>query len=77
MLWKMCRAATDLLWRFLKIAEIRTEGADEKVNKADSEITKQKKAFDQRLGLPQGDDEGVASLADKMKKRWQNFRPSS
>jgi hypothetical protein len=39
-----------------------------KLDKADSEITKQKKAFDQRLGLPQGDDEGVASLADKMEK---------
>jgi hypothetical protein len=39
-----------------------------KLDKADSEITKQRKAFDQRLGLPQSDDEGVASLADKMEK---------
>jgi cell division protein ZapA (FtsZ GTPase activity inhibitor) len=39
-----------------------------KLDKADSEVTKQKKALDQRLGLPQGDDEGIASLADKMEK---------
>lgn len=45
-----------------------------KLDKADSEITKQKKAFDQRLGLPQGDDEGVASLADKMEKALAEFQ---
>ena len=39
-----------------------------KLDKADSEVTKQKKALDQRLGLPQGDDQGIASLADKMEK---------
>jgi cell division protein ZapA (FtsZ GTPase activity inhibitor) len=39
-----------------------------KLDKADSEVTKQKKALDQRLGLPQGDDEGIASLADKIEK---------
>ena len=39
-----------------------------KLDKADSEITKQKKVLDQSLGLPQGDDEGVAGLADKMEK---------
>ena len=44
------------------------------MDKADSEITKQKKAFDQRLGLPQGDDEGVASLADKMEKALADFQ---
>ncbi len=45
-----------------------------KLDKADSEITKQKKALDQRLGLPQGDDEGVASLADKMEKALAEFQ---
>ena len=45
-----------------------------KLDQADSEITKQKKAFDQRLGLPQGDDEGVASLADKMEKALEEFQ---
>ena len=45
-----------------------------KLDKADSEITKQKKAFDHRLGLPQGDDEGVASLADKMEKALAEFQ---
>ena len=40
----------------------------EKLDKADSEVTKQKKALERRLGLPQGDEEGVASLADKMEK---------
>ncbi|MGC2182416.1 MAG: hypothetical protein WA637_03955, partial [Terriglobales bacterium] len=45
-----------------------------KLDKADSEITKQKKAFDQHLGLPQGDDEGVASLADQMEKALAEFQ---
>ncbi len=45
-----------------------------KLDKADSEITKQKKAFDHRLGLPQGDDEGVASLADQMEKALAEFQ---
>ena len=45
-----------------------------KLDKADSEITKQKKALDQHLGLPQGDDEGVASLADKMEKALAEFQ---
>ena len=45
-----------------------------KLDKADSEITKQKKDLDQRLGLPQGDDEGVASLADKMEKALADFQ---
>ncbi len=45
-----------------------------KLDKADSEITKQKKAFDQRLGLPQGEDEGVAILADKMEKALAEFQ---
>jgi hypothetical protein len=45
-----------------------------KLDKADSEITKQKKVLDQRLGLPQGDDEAVASLADKMEKALADFQ---
>ncbi len=45
-----------------------------KLDKADAEITKQKKALDQHLGLPQGDDEGVASLADKMEKALAEFQ---
>ena len=45
-----------------------------KLDKADSEITKQKKGLDQHLGLPQGDDEGVASLADKMEKALAEFQ---
>lgn len=45
-----------------------------KLDKADSEITKQKKVLDQSLGLPQGDDEGVASLADKMEKALADFQ---
>jgi hypothetical protein len=44
-----------------------------KLDKADSEITKQKKLLDRRLGLPQGDDEGVASLADKIEKALAGF----
>jgi hypothetical protein len=39
-----------------------------KLEKADSEITKQKKVLDQRLGLPQGGDEGIAGMADKLEK---------
>ena len=45
-----------------------------KLDKADSEITKEKKALDQRLGLPHGDDEGVASMADKMEKALAEFQ---
>lgn len=45
-----------------------------RLDKADSEITKQKKALDQHLGLPEGDDEGVASLADKMEKALAEFQ---
>ena len=45
-----------------------------KLDKADSEVTKQKKVLDRRLGLPQGDDEAVASLADKMEKALAGFQ---
>lgn len=45
-----------------------------KLDKADSEVTKQKKALDQRLGLPQGNDEGVASMADKLEKALTDFQ---
>ena len=45
-----------------------------KLDKADSEITKQKKVLNQSLGLPQGDDEGVAGLADKMEKALADFQ---
>lgn len=45
-----------------------------KLDKADSEISKQKKALEQRLGLPQGDDQGVAGLADKMEKALTDFQ---
>ncbi len=45
-----------------------------KLDKADSEITKQKKVLDQRLGLPQGDDEGIATMADKMEKALAEFQ---
>jgi len=45
-----------------------------KLDKADSEITKQKKALDQHLGLPQGNDEGVASMADKLEKALADFQ---
>jgi hypothetical protein len=45
-----------------------------KLDKADSEVTKQKKVLDRRLGLPQGDDEAVASLADKMEKALADFQ---
>jgi hypothetical protein len=45
-----------------------------KLDKADSEVTKQRKALDQRLGLPHGDDEGVASMADKMEKALAEFQ---
>jgi hypothetical protein len=44
-----------------------------KLDRADSEITKQKRVLDQSLGLPQGDDEGVAGLADKMEKALADF----
>ena len=45
-----------------------------KLDKADSEITKQKKVLDQSLGLPQGDDEGVVGLAYKMEKALADFQ---
>ena len=45
-----------------------------KLDKADSEISKQKKALEQRLGLPQDDDQGVAGLADKMEKALADFQ---
>jgi hypothetical protein len=45
-----------------------------KLDKADSEVTKQKKVLDRRLGLPQGDDEAVASSADKMEKALAGFQ---
>jgi hypothetical protein len=45
-----------------------------KLDKADSEVTKQKKVLDRRLGLPQGDDEAVASLADNMEKALAGFQ---
>ena len=45
-----------------------------RLDKTDSEITKQKKALDQHLGLPEGDDEGVASVADKMEKALAEFQ---
>ena len=44
-----------------------------KLDKADSEITKQKKVLNQSLGLPQGDDEGVVGLAYKMEKALADF----
>ena len=45
-----------------------------RLDKADSEISKQKKALEQRLGLPQGNDPGVASLADKMEQALADFQ---
>ena len=45
-----------------------------KLDKADAEVAKQKKALERRLGLPQGDDEGVASLADKMEKALEELQ---
>jgi hypothetical protein len=45
-----------------------------KLDKADSEISRQKKALEQRLGLPQGDDQGVGALADKMEKALADFQ---
>jgi hypothetical protein len=45
-----------------------------KLDKADSEVTKQKKVLDRRLGLPQGDDEAVASLAGNMEKALAGFQ---
>ena len=45
-----------------------------KLDKADSAIAKEKKALEHRLGLPQGDDEGVASVADRMEKALADFQ---
>ena len=45
-----------------------------KLDKADAEVTNQKKALERRLGLPQGEDEGVASLADKMEKALEELQ---
>lgn len=48
-----------------------------KLDKADSEITKQKKALDQHLGLPRATTKGLPPWRTRWKKRWRNFRPSN
>src|SRR6476661_5957210 len=75
------QATPDQVSRFQSLAKSFTKSQKsglkeltKKLDKADSEVTKQKKALDQRLGLPQGNDEGVASMADKLEKALTDFQ---
>ncbi len=75
MQWKIVQGGNkSFVKSFSKSQKSGLKELTKKLDKADSEVTKQKKALDQRLGLPQGNDEGVASMADKLEKALTDFQ---